>query len=854
MNGFRKVFRALVSGPARRHPLRIALPALGVGIGVAAVAAIHHANRSASESFREAADAVSGRSDLVVTGVRGVPIAALGRLSFLWQSGSFAPAVTGPAVLAGRGREVVEILGVDYGGDRAVRQMAVIPAEGAGRNRTTLLGSILLPRELARRLAVSPGDHLEVIAGGRSVSLPVGALLELSGIARASGGDVLVTDLFTAQRLLGREGYVDRVDVALDRREEAPAMRERIAAVLPPGVFVEPPGRAAATANQMVRAFRFNLNALGSLTLLVGVFLIANAVSISVLRRRPEIATLRALGASRRIIFAVFLAEGLAIGLLGTIAGELGGRVLSEAALESVRSTVTEVYLPTAKVAATSWTGPALLAGAVGIATAVLATILPALEATRVAPYPALRPGSVEGTRRRRLPTRAVAAGASLLLAVAAAGAPPLRGFPFYGFAAVSLVVAALALAAPLLVRASGDLASRPLASAFGAAGRLGGRFFSGSLARNGLAVAALAMALGMTLAMIVTVASIRETVRVWVETSLRADLWIKAETGGRSGVIGDLPEEVLAFLRQTPGVAGVDPFRAREARDARGRAFSVGSGDFGVLSRQGGLSLVDGDGRDAREVAREAGRRGEALVSEPYARRFGAGEGSIVTLLTPAGARAFRVAGVYRDFSNDRGTVVLDRAQYLDLFDDHRVTSAAVVAAPGQDPAILRRRILARSPFALDVTTNRELRTQVLEIFDRTFAVTRALEAIAVAVAVLGIANALAASAIERRRSFALLRAIGASKKQVRGAVLLEGLLIGGTAAVAALVCGTAFAWLLLAVINPQSFGWSVVLHVPPAPLAGALGLVTAASLAAAILPARYASSVDPAAALAEE
>jgi putative ABC transport system permease protein len=493
-----------------------------------------------------------------------------------------------------------------------------------------------------------------------------------------------------------------------------------------------------------------------------------------------------------------------------------------------------------------------LLAAAVGVATALLATILPALQATRVAPSPALRPGSIEGVRRRMLPARAALAGAALLLAAAAAGARPVRGFPFYGFAAVSLVVTALALAAPIIVRAAGRLAAGPLASVLGAAGRLGSRFFSGSLARNGLAVAALAMALGMTLAMIVTVASIRQTVRVWVETSLRADLWIKADSGGRSGVIGDLPEDVLSFLRETPGVAGVDPFRAREARDARGRAFTVGSGDFGVLSRQGGLSLVDG--RDPRAVALGARARGEALVSEPFARRFGAGEGATVTLLTPAGERAFRVAGVYRDFSNDRGTVVLDRALYVGLFDDRRVTSAALTAAPGEDPAVLRRRILAASPFALTVTTNRELRAQVLDIFDRTFAVTRALEAIAVAVAVLGIANALAASAIERRRSFALLRAIGASGKQVRGAVLVEGLLIGTTAAAAAVVCGTAFAWLLLAVINPQSFGWSVVLHVPPGPLAGAVGLVTAASLAAAILPARFASSVDPAAALAEE
>jgi putative ABC transport system permease protein len=226
------------------------------------------------------------------------------------------------------------------------------------------------------------------------------------------------------------------------------------------------------------------------------------------------------------------------------------------------------------------------------------------------------------------------------------------------------------------------------------------------------------------------------------------------------------------------------------------------------------------------------------------------------LTLATPSGPRTFPVAGIYRDYSNDRGTVILDRPLYLSLFADRRVTSVAVVAAPGVDPVELRRRILiaARGRFAFSITTNRDLRREVLRIFDRTFAVTRGLEAIAVAVAMLGIANALLASAVERRRTFGLLRAIGGSREQIRRALLVEALLTGVVATAAALGAGAAFAWILLGVINPQSFGWTVSLDVPFGALAGAAALVLAASVAAGILPGNVAAAVDPAAALAEE
>jgi putative ABC transport system permease protein len=261
-------------------------------------------------------------------------------------------------------------------------------------------------------------------------------------------------------------------------------------------------------------------------------------------------------------------------------------------------------------------------------------------------------------------------------------------------------------------------------------------------------------------------------------------------------------------------------------------------------------------DGLDPRETARQARRRGEAMVSEPYARRFGVWRGGTVTIPTPQGSRVLRVAGVYRDYSNDRGTILLDRDLYLSLFADRRVTSVAVLAAPAVDASDLRRRILAAAQgrFALSISTNRELRREALRIFDRTFAVTRALEAIAVAVAVLGIANALVASAIERRRCFGLLRAVGASSGQIRRAILLEAGLTGLTASVSALAAAAGFAYLLLFVINPQSFGWTVVPRVPAGRLGVAVGLVLAASVLAGLYPGRLAAGVDAAAALAEE
>jgi len=844
-----------VTGPALRRPVRALLPVLGVAVGVAAIAAIQHANRSVTESFRESARAVAGRSDFTIVGAAGVPLEAMERLRFLWPVGAFTPLVTGSAVIGDGAGEVVTIFGTDYDGTGGVREMRLAaPAAGSARVALTAPDSVLVPLPLSKRRALAIGSRVFLVSGGVRSEVAVVGLLELSGLARAAGGDVLVTDVFTAGRILGKAGRVDRVDVVLDADVSRDPIRREIERRLPAGLRVEPAGRQALAAERMARAFRFNLNALASLTLIVGAFLVANAVSISVLRRRPEIATLAALGTSRGTVFTAFLVEGLAVGTAGVVLGVAGGYAIADAALSIVAGTIGNVYVPNARISAAGFGIPALLAAGAGAGASVVAALLPAREAARVAPSPAMRPGSAEAVRRLRLAPRAAAASVALVLALLLAAAPPVFGFPFAGFAAVAFVIAALALAGPLLVRAGARATKRPLRKLFGPAGRLASGFFEGSLARHGLAVTALAMALGITLAMITTVASMRETVRAWVGATLSADVWVKAEAGASGGIVGELPPEILPFLESLPGVDAVDPIRVREATDREGRTFALASSDFRVLARAGGSPLLDG--REPGEVARRARAAGEVLVSEPFARRFGVRRGARVAISTPRGLRPFRVAAVYRDFSNDRGTVLMDRALYASLFGDSRVTNLGLLARPGVSPEELRRTVLARARgrWLLEATTTSDLRREVLSIFDRTFAVTRALEGIAVAVAVLGIANALAAAAVERRRSFGLLRTVGATRGQIRGAVLLEGFLVGLVATAAAVVAGAAFAALLIGVINPQSFGWSVVPSVPAGRLAAAAGLVLAASLAAGIVPGRIAASADPASALVEE
>lgn len=863
MKGLRPLLAPLLLRPLRQDGARFALTVAGVAVGVATMAAILLANASVLASFTATVDVVAGRAALtVLPDGPGIPEETLDRLAWLRGRGvTIVPAVSATVALDGGGGDLVELLGIDPVTDPAVRDYRFV-AETADETSLERLfgvfrqGAVLVPAPLAARLGVAPGDEVRVLAGGASRRLRVAGILELEGAARAAAGSVLFADVATAQELLAREGLLDRIDLVLPAglgEEERAALEATVRDSLPPGVTVGRPERRTETVDRMVRSFRVNLTALGLVALLVGTYFVYSTLSISVLRRRTDIGTVRALGAPARAVFLVFLAEGAALGLLGGGLGVALGALLARGALAAVGGTATDFYLPQAAPAFTL--DPSALATAflAGLAASVLSALAPAVEAARVAPAATLRHGSVEASRRRAVVPLAAAGLVALALAALATRPGPVNGLPLFGFASVFLVVAGASLLAPLAVLAAAR-AGDPLATRlFGVEARIARANLTGSLSRTAVAVAALSMGISMMVAVAFMVGSFRATVVDWVSQTLKADLFVAPESGRSQRGLGRLPEEVVRLVEGVPGVASVDPFLSFEAtRD--GVPYTVGSGRFDLVAAHGELPMADGS--DTREVLSRALARGEAVVSEPYAVKFGVKAGDTVTLPAAGGPVALRVAGVYRDYSNDRGTVTVDRALFSRLFRIDGAVSLAVRLEPGVEPEEARRRLLgaAAGRYALRVQTNAALREAALALFDRTFAVTWALEAVAVAVAVLGVFSTLLALVLERRREIGLLRVLGAPAARVARAVRLEAAALSALGIALGVAAGSAMGWVLVHVVNRQSFGWTIRTEVPWLFLAGALALVLLSTLAAAAPPVRLAAATDAAAVLKEE
>lgn len=861
MTGFRSGFRPLIGPlvlrPAAKDRLRFLLTISGIAVGVATIAAIRLANASVLSSFSDTVDFVAGKAGVtILADGPGIPEATLARLAWVRRVGAtLAPAITETAAAGAADGEVVNVLGIDPLTDTAAREYSF--AQSASRLSSIFEeNSILITESFAGRHRLSPGSSLPLVTNGVERTFRVAAVLRPVGAARAASGSILFMDLAAAQEAFGKVGRLDRIDVVPPpglSEDDRARFEEEIRASLPPGTTAGRPERRTETVDRLVRAFRVNLSALGLIALLVGMYFVYNTLSISVLRRRTDIGTVRALGASRRSVFAVFLAEGLALGVLGSTAGVGLGVVLAKGALLLVGGTATELYIPSAHPSLHLDPLVLLFAFGLGVASSVLSALAPALEAASVDPAATMRHGSVEAVRRRRTRPLALTGVVLLVLAFLATLPGPVRGLPLFGFVSVFLIVSGVSLLAPAAVTFAAARLDGPALRLFGVEARLARANLTGSLSRTSVAVAALTMALAMMVSVAVMVGSFRTTVATWVGQTLASDLFLSPASGKSGASFGRIPDEAIEIVRGVPGVDEVDPFLAFGAtRD--GVPFTIGSGLFAFIAKHGNLPLVDG--RDTREVFTEALGKDEAMISEPYAEKFRVKTGDFVELPTDKGPARVRVSGIYTDYSNDRGTVTLDRAHFQRLWPLTGAVTVAVTLKEGVSPEEGARRVSAalRGRYVLRVRTNATLRKLVLRIFDRTFAVTYALEAVALAVAVLGVLNTLTALVLERRREIGLLRVLGASAARVRRAVRYEAAAIGGLGVALGALSGGAMSLVLVHVINRQSFGWTIAMHPPWGFLAAALGLVLLATLAAASRPAGLAAATDPAAALKEE
>lgn len=835
---------------ALRHPVQLALAVLGIALGVAVVVSIDLANASAQRAFELSAEGLAGRATHVIeAGPAGLPEQVYVDLRLGAGVRRAAPVVEGHVALLDHPGRTLLLLGLDPFADRTVRSFVAAPGEGGGAYLPALLTrptSVLLSAPLARTLGVGVGDPLALRAAGHRVTVTVVGLLEPADeLARQTLEGVLVADVSTAQEVLGLVGRLSRIDLALAHEAEL----ERVRAALPAGVRLGRAGSRAPVLDQMTRAFRLNLTMLSLLALLVGVFLIYNTMTFSVVQRRTLFGTLRALGATRPEIFAAVLGEALLVGAAGTALGLLLGVALADAFLALVSRTINDLYFALSvrdvHVEAFSVAKGVLL----GVLATAAAAALPAREATRVPPRATLARSTLESGVRRRVPLAAVG-GVAMLLGSAALLALP-GGSLTVGFVALFGVILGFTLLTPgALV-----LALRPLPALLGRVGGVLGplavRGVSASLSRTGVAVAALMVAVATTVGVGVMVDSFRRSVAVWLEQTLRADLYLSAPAGGATRSGEALDPALVQRVAAVPGVQAVSTARNREVDSSLGpvrlSAFAL------VPASYGGFRLLEGDPRSVWPAFEE---REGALVSESFAYRHGVGSRARLTLVTDRGERELTVVGVYRDYGSDQGVVAVSRRTYDRYWDDPKVAAIGVYAGPEADLAALAERLRAvvGAEDGVVLQSNRDVRQASLAVFDRTFAITLALRGLATLVAFVGVLSALMALELERGKEVAILRAMGATRGQVWGLVLSQTGLLGALAGLFAVPLGLTLALILIRVINRRSFGWTLDVHVDPQLLLQAVALAVVAALLAGLYPALRMAGTSPARALREE
>ncbi|WP_435104177.1 FtsX-like permease family protein [Arhodomonas sp. AD133] len=805
-----------------REPMQWMLALVGIALGVAVVVAVDIANRAAQSALNNAVERVAGAAThQVVAGPEGVPEIFYRRLRVALGVDRALPVVSGAVTVRGRR---FQLLGVDpFAAQPFMTPLATDTGVELSLRMLTHSETVAVSRETAQRLGVGTGEAFALDGGAGSARVRVAAVFTDRGGAFA---DVLVADIAVAQALLGRFGRLDRIDLILE-----PSAAAKVRAALPPGVELLPAGRRRDALAAMTDAFHVNLRALSLLALVVGVFLVFNTMSFLVVRRRGMLASLRALGATRGQIVTQVLADAGMLAVGGTLVGLPAGMVLGAGLTGLVAATVDQLYLTIPEVH--TWQPLALaVGGALGLAGPLVAAVPSALEAAGVAPRAGLQRTSLEQRALRSARRMAFAGGAAVVGGTAAVAAS--EGLTA-GFVGLFALILGAALLAPLWVRMLARLA---------AGGRLGWRLAvrgaGASLSRTGIAVAALAVAVATVIGVATMISSFRGSVVAWLEASLRADFYVSAD--------GALPDGAAATVAALPGVDHVT--RSRHVRlPVEDGYLDLRAVALAEEDRAAYPMVTGGDGAWRAFASARA-----VLVSEPFAARRGLGVGERLSLTTPEGPVNLRVAGIYRDYANVRGTVLMRLALYRRLWRDTRLTGLGVHLAEGADAATLARRIQAHWPARVGVTDNRTVFRRSLAVFDQTFRITGVLRLLAAVVAFVGVLGALMALQLERRREIAVLRALGLTRAGVAVQVFGQSGFLGAAAGVWAMPLGIGLAWLLVTVINRRAFGWTLEFALQPAALAQGVTLAVSAALLAAAWPAWALARREPAGGLQRE
>ncbi len=825
----------------RHHPCRSAAAVLAVMLGVALAFSVHLINASALDEFSSAVRSVNGQPDLELRATQGSFDESLfERVATHPQVALASPVLelTTLAATPSGARKPLRVLGVDALAVPAIApSLMPVPAEGTDRFAVFAPDTVFL-NPAARQLL--PGERIELQSGLRLQALQV------AGTVAAAGAPLVVMDIAAAQDRFDRLGQLSRIDLRL----RAGASTEDVIRTLqlPAGVTAAEPGDAAQRVSHLSRAYRVNLTVLALVALFTGAFLVFSVLSLSVARRTQQLALLGVLGLTARQRLRLVMTESCLLGVAGSVAGVALGTALAALALRVLGGDLGGGYF-SGVAPALQWSAPAaVLYGALGVAAAIAGGWFPARQAQLLPLAQSLKGLGQAATGRRRHVASLALAGLGAALALL----PPVGGIPLGAYLSVALLLVGGITALPWAVGVVYDLLAPRLAHRLLpllAVERARRVRESAAVAVSGV-VASLSLAVALT----VMVASFRDSVTRWLDVVLPADLYARTAEGSAAGDAAFLEPGFVQAAAQADGVARTATQRVRPMLlDPALPAVTLLARPLQDAARE--LPLLEGP---LRVPPGQVG----VYVSEAMADLYGARAGQPFPRLSqafPSQPPVF-VAGTWRDYARQSGAVVMGRDDYVRLTGDTGVNDLLLWLAPGADAGTVQAslRKLAQDRGTpeglLEFATSQDIRAISLRIFDRSFAVTYWLQAVAIAIGLFGVAASFSAQVLARRKEFGLLQHLGLTRRQVLAVVAGEGAAWTAIGSAAGLALGIAVSVVLVHVVNPQSFHWTMDLLLPWGRLLALCAAVVAAGTLTAWLAGRAAAGHDAVLAVKED
>ncbi len=837
------IWLRLITWPyVRKHVLRTVLTVAGIALGVAVFVGMNNANASVIRAFSQTIDQMAGKAELQVTaGETGFPEDVLDRVQSVPSVRVAVPVIEAVADAHIRGEGSLLILGVDLTGDRSLRDYDFESGDDAVIDDPLVFlaqpDSILLSRTFAKKNRVAAGDRLTLGTAAGDRAFTVRGVMKTGGLASAFGGNLAVMDIYAAQKMFGRGRTFDRIDLALrPGRTLAESIRE-LETALGSGFQIAPPSGRGQQFESMIAGYSLMMAASSVFALFIGMFIIYNSFATAVSERRKDIGVLRALGMSRAQVRLLFLVESAVAGVLGSLAGIVGGLFIARGIAASIGGLIHDVYgVPQQAVQATA--NPGVLAGAlaIGIGTSMIGAWIPARAAAGVDPVRALHKGSDASLSVGETRARVVLAAVSALVSTGCLllNRPGALFYTSYVLAILFamlltpfLSVALMRLLRPLLkwVRpVEGTLAADSLIRA--------PRRMSGTVAALMLSVALVVAFAGMAQS---TYGSLVE----WMTTTLNPDLFVMPSPDLAVRTVR-FPSTMFDELAAVPGIQTVQAVRQARVVFEQTPVMLIAV-DLLSLERTARARVTDGN---PSSMVRAGAAGTGILVSDNFAQLRHVKVGDLLELPAPAGVIRLPIVGVIVDYSDQQGTILIDRSVFQRYWNDDSVNFFRVYLAPGASLADVKRRILER--FAdrrqMFVLNNDELKAYILKIATQWFALTYVQVAVAAMIAVLGIVNMLTVSIIDRRRELGVLRAVGGSHNQIRRTIWMEALCTSALALALGYALGAINLYYTLEIVRQDVAGMRLNYEFPIGVALAVLPVMLAAAFLAALWPAESA------------